>query len=564
MILKKRIAGFLLASAMLMSMVPAAFAADNGQVNAVLKVNSSAYTDRLDSSDDENRYEFTTDKAGYISLDFGKEYDSRTARGWQVTVCTSSGENIITRNFYCGNTETESTCKIGLPAGTYYIRVGVFNDAEYWTDVEYHIKVTFTASDVWESESNDTIGQADPVSNDSTYYGTLRESDDMDYYKFEAPARGYMSLAFGRESCGASKAWNILVLDSNGNQVMSQGFYGESKQEESTGKVSLSKGTYYIGISAYDSMFTWTDAEYRFNIVFTASDAWETEPNNEPANANSILNNETYYGTLNNAEDTDYFQLTLDTAASVYLNFGSEMGGSPSGGWNISLYNSKMELEQANRHQYAAAKIETFPSITLSKGTHYIKVTANNSWSPAAYNLKVTREFTDVPADSYYAKAVDWGVQNQITSGATFTTFGPDAACTRGQIVTMLWRAMGSPKPSSKKNPFKDIKPDAYFYDAVLWAVEKGITSGTTPSSFSPDTACTRAQAMTFLWISMGSSSTLNTISFKDVKSSDYYYKPVRWAVKMGITKGTSDTAFSPNNQCTRAQIITFLYKAMA
>ena len=169
--------------------------------------------------------------------------------------------------------------------------------------------------------------------------------------------------------------------------------------------------------------------------------------------------------------------------------------------------------------------------------------------------------FTDVPANAYYADAVSWAVLNGVTKGTSETTFSPNASCTRAQAVTFLWRAAGSPEPASTRNPFTDVKSDAYYYKAVLWAVEQGITVGTTDTTFSPNATCTRAQIVTFLWRDSGSEAVQTAVPFEDVKRGMYYYNAVTWAVKNGITSGTTATTFSPNNDCTRAQIVTFLYR---
>lgn len=169
--------------------------------------------------------------------------------------------------------------------------------------------------------------------------------------------------------------------------------------------------------------------------------------------------------------------------------------------------------------------------------------------------------FTDVPADAYYADAVKWAVAEGITNGTSDTTFGPDVSCTRAQMVTFLWRQAGAPK-STGNNPFTDVQAGSYYYDAVLWAVEQGITSGTSATTFAPDAVCTRAQTVTFLWRQAGTPVVNYAMSFADVDASAYYGEAVRWAVSEGITSGTSATTFSPNVDCTRAQIVTFMYRA--
>lgn len=169
--------------------------------------------------------------------------------------------------------------------------------------------------------------------------------------------------------------------------------------------------------------------------------------------------------------------------------------------------------------------------------------------------------FVDVATGSYYEDAVDWAVENGITKGTDDTHFSPDGICTRAQAATFLWRAAGSPKPETRTMPFTDVPAGSYYYDAVLWAVENGITKGTSNTTFSPNMTCTRAQIVTFLWRSEKSPAAGTANLFVDVKSTVYYADAVLWAVKEDITKGTTNTTFSPDADCTRAQIVTFLWR---
>lgn len=167
--------------------------------------------------------------------------------------------------------------------------------------------------------------------------------------------------------------------------------------------------------------------------------------------------------------------------------------------------------------------------------------------------------FTDISKSDYFYDAVLWAVEQGITSGTSDTTFSPNASCTRAQMVTFLWRANGSPKASGV-NPFTDVSADAYYYDAVLWAAEKGITSGTSDTTFSPDAVLTRGQTVTFLWRANGSPA-VSGGSFSDVAADAYYASAVAWAVSEGVTSGTGGNSFSPDADCTRGQIVTFMYR---
>lgn len=168
--------------------------------------------------------------------------------------------------------------------------------------------------------------------------------------------------------------------------------------------------------------------------------------------------------------------------------------------------------------------------------------------------------FSDVPQTAYYAAAVQWAVENNITSGTGGGKFSPHSGCTRAQAVTFLWKAAGRPSASGDSAGFSDVSSNAYYHDAVVWAVENGITSGTGNGKFSPEQKCTRAQIVTFLW-KVNGSQTVEGNAFSDVGGSAYYHDAVAWAVENDITSGTGNNKFSPNNTCTRAQIVTFLYR---
>lgn len=182
-------------------------------------------------------------------------------------------------------------------------------------------------------------------------------------------------------------------------------------------------------------------------------------------------------------------------------------------------------------------------------------------WLPAAIG---SNPFSDVAGGAYYNEAVRWAVKYGIASGTDAKHFSPDAACTRGQAVTFLWRAAGCPAPALAENPFADVKPTDYCYDAVLWAVQTGVAKGTSRTTFSPDAPCTRGQIVTFLYRAAGSPSGYANSGYTDVPETSYCAAPVAWAVALRVTSGTSAITFSPDALCTRAQIVTFLYRANA
>ena len=200
-----------------------------------------------------------------------------------------------------------------------------------------------------------------------------------------------------------------------------------------------------------------------------------------------------------------------------------------------------------------AVKSYTFENVRRTHTIEVIFMKANGN--------PQTGVFVDVATGSYYEDAVDWAVGNGITQGTDATHFSPDGICTRAQTVTFLWRAAGSPKPETRTMPFTDVPAGSYYYDAVLWAVENDITKGTSDTTFSPNMTCTRAQIVAFLWRSEKSPAAGTANPFADVKSAAYYADAVLWAAKEDITRGTTNTTFSPDADCTRAQIVTFLWR---
>lgn len=170
-------------------------------------------------------------------------------------------------------------------------------------------------------------------------------------------------------------------------------------------------------------------------------------------------------------------------------------------------------------------------------------------------------EFDDVKPGAFYFDAVQWAVKNGITNGTGKNTFSPNDVCSRYQIVMFLWRAAGQPEAKAAVS-FADVKPGDIFYEAVQWAVERGITKGTSSTSFSPYAPCTRGQIVTFLYRSAGSPKVSGACNFSDIPADSFCRDAVIWASTEGITNGTSAGRFSPNEGCTRAQVVTFLYRA--
>ena len=248
-------------------------------------------------------------------------------------------------------------------------------------------------------------------------------------------------------------------------------------------------------------------------------------------------------------------------------------GGTGFVNWNLNFEPSKLEILRYNGDRpsdnYETLSVRTRSALVEpSTDAYCIRAYYNDkeyvdSAKFHVYKMNPEAPFYDVPADSFYNDPVIWAVENGITNGVSNLLFGSNDSCLRAHVVTFLHRTAGNPEPSSTKNPFTDVKSSDFFYKPVLWAVEKGITNGTSATTFGSYDTCNRAAVVTFLWRAKGSPEPKSTNNpFVDVKSTDFFYKAVLWAVENGITNGIDATHFGPTNGCNRAQVVTFLYRA--
>ena len=278
-------------------------------------------------------------------------------------------------------------------------------------------------------------------------------------------------------------------------------------------------------------------------------------------------------------QETDTMEFTLDADEWAALPGTAPYSGSIGGGYTYYTIKATAgvngSISPTGNVSVREGRDQTF-TITPDKGyaVANVKIDGKSIGAVKSYTFENVRrnhtievsfaranEFIDVPAGSYFYEAVMWAVENGVTTGISASRFDPDGICTRAQAVAFLWRAAGSPEPKTNTMPFTDVNAGSYYYDAVLWAVENGITKGTSETMFSPDATCSRAQIVTFLWRSQKSPAAGTANPFTDVKASAYYADAVLWAVKEDVTNGTTNTTFSPDADCTRAQIVTFIWR---
>ena len=393
---------------------------------------------------------------------------------------------------------------------------------------------TFDCVNIQEYLSGKTVSVQESISDnifDTTLSSYTLTAENGDYVEFRDGKyiSGTMELGLNLFVEGDGTATADFVLPDSGS-------YTIAVPENSAGEISLLLGDYYVSADS-EGLKNFKVTDDGQIIISSDRAASQTLSITSDALGNS-WNSVTVSGT-----DTG---LTVDVGdEKVTVASDSNISATVTG--------SNVFTQKASTAQTVSV---TPAGVTVSTSSGSL-TTDETLEDPASSN-----PFTDVPADAYYHDAVLWAVENGITSGTSATTFSPNAVCTRAQAVTFLWRAAGSPEPGIAENPFTDVASDSYYYKAVLWAVEKGITSGTSATTFSPNVTCSRAQIVTFLWRGQQSPSVSTSGAFTDVSADAYYAKAVDWAVSGGITSGTSATTFSPNANCTRAQIVTFLWRA--
>lgn len=354
------------------------------------------YYGELSTSDEEDCYKFTLNKAGHIRIDFGKEYDSNDRHGWQVVIYNSNWEIVKTDTFTCGNTKTDSSSVLGLDSGLYYVKVKQ-NDW-YWTNVKYNFKIVYSNENAWETELNNSFATADQIKVNNNYYGSISygDSTDNDYYKFALNSDGHIRIDFGKEYDSNDRhGWDVILYSFDQEEMISWTFYCGNTKTDSTCEYGLPKGTYYILVKPRD--YYDTNVTYNFKINFSASDAWEREPNDDLGVPNKINVNKTYYGTTTEWND-DCYTFNLRKNGTVSINFGKEYDSNDSHGWNITLYDSDRVQITDGTVYCGDTDNKAVISTDLSAGTYYLKVTPRRYYvSSVIYNFKITAKNEPIP-----------------------------------------------------------------------------------------------------------------------------------------------------------------------
>lgn len=574
----KRLFALVLAACLLLAGLPLSAGA-TGSVDYPISVGlSTLIYGSISEDEDGDYYEFTIPETGTIELKAEADVSQIYLR-----IYSSENERIIDE-YYLWDSTTEKLVlqeEFYLKGGTYCLainkrngRLGNYQFAIEFTSANETMSIRETSS-----STNDTVETADYITLGNQYYAQMSSGEENDYYHIATTRAGRINLRF----VGELAQVYLRLYDGHKNQIWGDYYIWNSTTQQFTADVNLdiTAGDYYLLVLKRNGR----TGNYSFSTEFSSANESFKEnmggSDNGLDTANSIELDTQYNGQIALNDDRDFYEFscssgTLDFVfssaaeqmyARIYDADGNEV-------WDdYFIWNSTTQRIDAERE------------VTLESGNYYLCLLERNSRTgPYTFALSTGGTpidpgdpenpeepeepsglpFKDVHSGDYFYNPVKWAVENGITSGTSATAFSPNAGCTRAQAMTFLWKAAGQPEPTRTSNPFRDVKSSDYYYKAVLWAVENNITAGTSATTFGPNEGCTRGQIMTFLYKAAGSPSVSGSNPFRDVASGDYFYRPVLWAVRNNITAGTSATTFSPNDGCTRGQIVTFLYKHYA
>lgn len=346
--------------------------------NAYLINVNSSYEDNLINYEDVNWYKFRIDSPGYISLSFKHEYIESGDTFWRSWLYDSDMREITYYSFG-GSTTVYKNGNIGLPAGIYYIKIDDF----YTSDLDYTIQVNYKKAENWETEMNDTYGEADTINVNRDVYGSMRSANDVDWYSFELFNSGYISLKFAHDylETGAT-FWQIYLYNSEYNEITEYDSTGNKTTTE-YGNIGLPKGRYYIKVKAY----YYSDVDYSFRVNAYMSEDWETEFNDMYEDADTIYVNQLIHGSMKNNQDSDWYRFTLSSTNEGAFNFKHEYVNSTGIFWQAYIYDSSM-------HELCSERISGENTNYIKKlgkltaGEYYLKITPNY-YSDVDYQIKI-------------------------------------------------------------------------------------------------------------------------------------------------------------------------------
>ena len=524
--------------------------------------------------EDVDWYKFTLDASGKITL---KITSYMTA--YSIWLLDADGNSLWNKWSMKSDSSLgmrTDTYNIHLAEGIYHILVsGEYSTGNAWNGYatgDYTIKTDYANANATEIEDNDKIAQANELPLIGSVNGQIAINDITDFYQIELPVSGKLIL----DMTAYMSYHSISLYNEDGNEIWAKKnvpWDSSAGIQHGTYSMHLLDGIYYIKVTGEynrgNAFNEYSYGNYTLKTDFVNANANEVEPNNSLATAQWIVPNKTIQGQIALNDTYDFFQFTLTREMNLKVAMTSYMTY-----YSLWIYDengTEIWKQYAKVWDEASKSRHDVYTVHLTPGTYYLLVSAERTvdyhvkyyYGNYTFKLNTENPFSDVPADSFYYDPVLWAVEQGITSGTTGTTFSPNDACMRAHVVTFLWRAAGSPAPKSAVNPFTDVKTSDFFYKPVLWAVENGITTGTSATTFSPTGVCNRAQVVTFLHRAFESpAAATDGLPFTDVPAGAWYEAPIAWAVENGITNGLTATEFGPNAACNRAQVVTFLYRA--
>ena len=339
---------------------------------------NQTYYGSIMNSDDVDWYRFSISEAGYISLNFKHDYKDSSSYYWRAYLYDVDQKEMVEYD-YVGRETAYSSGNIGVPAGTYYLKVLKHNHS----DIDYNFKVNYTSSSVWETEFNNEFKSADNINVNQTYYGSLMNSDDEDWYCFKTTKAGYISLNFKHDYIDSSSYyWKAYLYNVDQEELVAYDYLGRNATNNS-GKIGLSAGTYYLRIVK----FNYSDKDYNFKVNYTASNVWETEFNNSYTTADKINYGKTYYGSLMDSDDEDWYKVEVTSGGTKMFYFKHDKVDSSSTYWKVYIYNS--DMSEIWNYDSEGNKTSYSEKIKLSKGTYYIRITDYN-YSDGTYNFQIS------------------------------------------------------------------------------------------------------------------------------------------------------------------------------
>ena len=371
-----------------------AWAAGNSFENARPLSIGKECTDSLMKSNETDYFRFKLSKKGYITVSFRHGYVGTDASCWKLSLYNNNQKRVMQLGTFAGDEEnTVTTGRIGLAAGTYFIKVEK-NDKN-WSDIAYHLKVKSGESSSYETEGNSSFSQYDTVQTGKTYYGAIATSSDNDFFRVVLENRGRLTLTFGHSAADTGDScWKATLYDKDHNAITQLGSYqGNAKKDVTSPKLGLAAGTYFIKVEKANS---WSKLPYHFKLSFTKTSVWETEANNTIKQYDSVKTGTTYYGAIAASGDKDYYRVVLENRGRLSLTFGHEVTDNGASCWKASLCDKNGNLiTQLGDYQGNAKNNVTSSKIGLAAGTYYIVVERSN-WSSVPYHFKLNFTKTSV------------------------------------------------------------------------------------------------------------------------------------------------------------------------